>query len=112
MKFRLAPTVTTFRLALLLAFTPPANASGPYTAYIKLIQATDVGNVYTAVALDLDITISPCTSTNQYDRYTITSNTQYATILAAFVSGRQITINGTGACNSGDIEDISSVVIR
>lgn len=105
-------SITTLaKLAILLTWAPLANASGPYTANIKLIQATDVGNAYNTVYLDLDITISPCTSTNDYDRYTITTNAQHATILAAFLAGRQIKFMGTGACNSGNIEEISYVQI-
>ena len=106
---RFIPTLA--GLAMFLTAAPFANATGPYTAYVTRIQATDVGNAYNTVFLDLDIAISPCTSTNDYDRYTITSDTQYATILAAFLTGRQIRVTGTGACNSANIEEISNVQI-
>jgi hypothetical protein len=92
-------------------YASPSWATGPYEAYVDRLQATDVGNPYNTVFLTLNITNSPCTSTNDYDRFTITSKVQYATLLAAVMANKKVRIFGTGVCNTADVEDISNVQI-
>jgi len=86
--------------------------TGPYTSTIKHLQTTSIGSYYNTVFLTMDITDSPCSSTNSNDRFTITSNAQHSTILAALMGNKSITVTGTGACNAANIEILSSVVLK
>jgi hypothetical protein len=86
-----------------------AWATGPYTARISTLQVTDVGSSFNNVFLQLDITNSPCASTNQHNRFTIRNNAQQSVVLAAVMADKPITIFGTGACNSGGNEEIQEV---
>lgn len=92
-----------------MSFAPLAWATGPYEAYIDYVQTTDVGNPYNTVFLQMNISNSPCLSTNEHDRFTITTKVQQAALLAAVMGGKKVRIFGTGACNSADIEEISNV---
>ncbi|AWF82823.1 hypothetical protein BTJ40_19490 [Microbulbifer sp. A4B17] len=103
-----------FKLAIFGLFMASLNtsaATGPYTAHIKQIQATELGNPYNTIYLDLDITDSPCSSTNSLDRLTLYSEAQYSMALAAFMSDSQVTIYGTGECYF-DIERINNMQIK
>ncbi len=95
----------------IVIFCANVNASGPYEASIKKIQTTSIGNPYNTVWLDLDITTSPCSSTNQHNRYTLTSNVQHSTVLAALMAGKKITIAGSDTCIN-DIEQVSNIYIK
>ena len=76
MKFK----ILIFALLIFFANTVNAATTGPYVAKIDYLQTTDVGDKHNTVFLLLDITDSPCTSTNQHNRFTIT-NTMYNTAL-------------------------------
>ncbi len=95
-----------------LVWASSVHATGPYTATIELLQATDIGNHHNTVFLNMNITDSPCSSTNTHDRFTITSEVQFSAVLAALMSGKSITIHGTGSCNASNIETISNVRIE
>ncbi len=86
-------------------------ASGPYIAKIERLQATSVGHPYNTIFLAIDITDSPCSSTNSFNRFTITSDAQQSVILAALMADKTITLYGTGSCNGSDIETISNIRI-
>lgn len=94
-----------------MSFVPTAWATGPYEAYIDYVQTTDVGNPYNTVFVQMNISNSPCSSTNEHDRFTITSKAQHAALLAAVMAGKKVKVFGTGICNSANIEDISNVQI-
>ncbi len=99
-------------IAIWLSFVSTSVfATGPYTSKIKTLQATSIGHPYNSVHLELDVNNSPCSGTNSYNRFTITSNAQYSTILAALMAGKDITIYGTGACNTVNIETVGDVRI-
>ncbi len=94
-------------LLCLICFVTIANAdTGPYISKIKVLQVTDVGEPYNTVFLLMDITNSPCSNTNQSDRFAIKNNAQHSTILAAVMSNKEVTIYGEGVCNSANIETI------
>ena len=84
-------------------------STGPYVSTINTLQVLDIGHSYTTVHLTKDVTDSPCSSTNQFNRFTITSNAQLSLILAALMANKTIRVYGTGACNSVNIENISDV---
>jgi len=108
MKFR----VVLMLHILIISSSASASQTGPFTSQIKQMQVKDVGNPYNTVHLVEDITTSPCASTNQFDRFTITNNVQHSTILAALMANKTITIYGKGApCNSANIEEISDIRI-
>ena len=108
MKFK----ILIFALLIFFANTVNAATTGPYVAKIDYLQTTDVGDKHNTVFLLLDITDSPCASTNQHNRFTITNNVQHSTILSALMANKEITIHGTCTCNSSDIENIGNVRIR
>jgi hypothetical protein len=85
-------------------------ATGPYESKIKLIQATEMGNPYNTVWLQLNVTDSPCPSTNQYDRFTIANDVQESVLLAALMGGKTVKIYGAGTC-VGDVEQINHLQI-
>ena len=88
-----------------------ASASGPYTSTIEKLQVTDVGSPFNTVFLTLDITDSPCSSTNSNNRFTVVNHAQLSTILAAVMANKSITITGTGTCNGGNVEEISALTV-
>lgn len=108
MKFK----IILFILLIFLANIANAAGTGPYVSKINYLQTTDMGDNYNTVFLLLDITDSPCASTNLHNRFTITNNLQHSTILSAVMANKEITIRGTGTCNSSDIEDISNIRIK
>ena len=85
-----------------------ASATGPYTSTIAKIQTTAIGSPYNTVWLTINVSDSPCSSTNVNNRFTIVNAEQQSTILAALMANKQITIYGTGTC-SHDIEAINAV---
>ena len=100
------------KLVLILLFVGSASnvlATGPYQAKIKTLQATSIGNSLNTVHLDMDVTDSPCSSTNANDRFTITSQAQLSVILAALMADKAIRIYGTGVCGGTNNESISDV---
>lgn len=99
-------------LCVVSAANANADQTGPFTSTIKQLQVKDIGNPYNTVFLDIDITNSPCSSTNQSDRFTVLNSAQQGTVLAAVMSKREVTIYGKGTCNTGNIEDISAIIIK
>ena len=101
-------------LLLTLGLMCPAlvNATGPYTATVERLQATDIGNPYNTVFLNLDITDSPCSSTNTHNRFTVTNETQLSAVLAALMANKTISIYGTGSCNFANVENVSAIVVK
>ena len=99
-------------IALLLALlSVEVFASGPYTTSIKKLQATDITSPYNTVFLNIDITESPCSSTNVHNRFAIVSNAQQSVILAAVLANKEITVTGLGTCNAADVEILNTVSI-
>lgn len=99
-------------LVVCLAFSAQlAYATGPYVATVKRVQITDIGDPTTSVWLNLDVTNSPCSGTNGYERFTLANEEQYSMALAAGLSGRIIIIYGTGQC-TGDVEGIGSMMLK
>lgn len=97
---------------VLIIFTQISLAStGPYEAKVKRIQATDIGNPYNTIYLDVDVTDSPCGSTNVHNRFTLKNEAQYSMALSAFMGDIAVKIYGTGACVSG-IEQINNMQIE
>ena len=82
------------------------GSTGPYVSKIKTLQVNNIGNPYHTVHLTLNITDSPCSGTNQFNRFAILNAEQHSVILAALIAGKGISIYGNGACNSADIEEI------
>ena len=103
--------IRTLLRALLFVPGIAAAATGPYTATISLLQATDVSDPWNTVWLNFDVTNSPCANTNVLNRFAITSSAQHAVILAAVMANKTITIYGTGTCNAGGIESIQALQI-
>lgn len=97
-------------LILLLA-SDIAAATGPYTSAIKVMQITSIDHPYNTVHLVIDVSDSPCTSTNQHDRFHVQNSLQHSGLLAALMAGKPVTIYGTGSCNSVGIETIGDVRI-
>jgi len=93
----------------LVLFSASALATGPYTSKIKTLQAVNIGSDYNTVHLELNVTDSPCSSTNSFNRFTIMNNIQHSTVLAAVMAGKTITIYGTGSCNAAGNESIGNV---
>ena len=103
---------TKFVITVVLTFfSTMTQATGPYVSEINFIQATKMGHSYNTVHLKNNITNSPCTSTNQFNRFNITSEVQQSVILSALLSEKVITIYGTGSCNGANIETIGDVRI-
>jgi hypothetical protein len=96
-------------IMLLLVSGYATGSTGPYVSTIKKLQVNNIGNPYHTVHLTLDITDSPCSSTNEHNRFAILNAEQHSTILAALMAGKQITIYGRGTCNDADIEEISEI---
>jgi len=87
--------------------------TGPFVSTINRLQVKGIGNPYNSVMLNLDITTSPCGSTNALNRFTITNNAQLSVVLAAVMSNKEVIIYGMGApCNGAEIEDISAIIIK
>ena len=86
--------------------------TGPYTSTIRQLQATSIGSHYNTVFLTIDITDSPCASTNTHNRFTVASNAQHSVILAAVMANKTIIVTGRGVCNSAGIEILNTVVIK
>lgn len=108
---RHAMLLVTFAVVIAAARMASAQ-TGPYVSKIKQLQVTNVGSPYNTVFLEIDVTNSPCGSTNSNDRFTVTNEAQLSVILAAVMVDRQITITGTGSCNGAGVEDINSVVLK
>jgi len=96
-------------LALVLAPFSASHAQGPYEAQISSIQATKLGRSDNTVFLNIDVTGSNCAGTNNFNRFTITSEEQQSLILLAAGLNKPVTIFGTGTCNSLNVETISAV---
>ncbi|MEW6995698.1 hypothetical protein AADZ84_15720 [Colwelliaceae bacterium MEBiC 14330] len=82
-----------------------------HEAHISKIQTTDIGNPYNTVWLNKDITDSPCSSTNEHNRYTLSTNVQHSTALAALMANKKITVAGTGTCKN-NIEIVSNIQLK
>lgn len=67
-----------------------AFASTDVTSKISKVQATDIGDPFHTVFVEVDVTSSPCAATNSGDRFTIVSESQYALILAASIAGKTV----------------------
>jgi len=98
-------------IILCFMFCKDALATGPYEATVEQIQVVSIGSPFTAVYLDLDITDSPCSTTNSLDRFTLSNDAQYSMALTAYTSGQTLKINGTGACVS-NVEQINNMIIK
>lgn len=99
-----------FCLLCLIMLCGSAWATGPYQAKVELIQANQIGSAFNTVFLELNISDSPCSSTNSADRFTLTNEVQYSTALSALLADKDVVIFGTGQCVS-NIEQISSIRI-
>ena len=98
-------------IALILA-SNFANAGGPYVSKVETVSIAAEGSAYTAVFLDLDITNSPCSSTNQHDRFTLISDGQISVVLLAVATDSDVTVYSNGVCDTGsNIEEASSIRI-
>lgn len=97
-------------LATLISVSIPAMAAstGPYEGTVSYIKSTDIGSAYNTVTLNLDVNDSPCPSTNELDRFTMTSEVQHTAALSALLSGKVVRIYGNGVCDGG-VEQISSI---
>lgn len=97
---------------ILIISLPSLAQTGPFTATIDWLQIKDIGNPYNTVALNLDITNSPCANTNSGNRFEVLNNAQQSTVLAAVMANKEIKIFGTGTCNTANIEKISAIRIE
>lgn len=98
------------KVFMLLVFCSPVYATGPYESKIELIQATAIGSPFNAVFLELNVTDSPCSSTNSADRFTLANDVQYSLALSALLADKTVVVFGNGQCSS-NIEQISSIRI-
>ena len=96
---------------LLLAFSS-ASVSATYEFKIKKIQANEMGHTHLAIYPDQNITDSACEMSNTTDRFNMTSEVQYSAALAAVMADKTITLQTTGACNSGNLETVSYIMIH
>jgi hypothetical protein len=83
-----------------------------YTSHIKQLQGEGLEDPYNSIHLNMDITGSPCGSTNTYDRFAISDNVHQSFALSALMAGKKVTIMPTGNCNSADIETINFITIK
>ena len=97
--------------AIIMLVPLTANAI-TYESSIKQLQAEGIDDPFNTVYLNIDVTISPCSSTNSEDRFAIVNNAQHSAVLAALMANKTITISPSGSCNSGDIEEVNYVIIK
>ncbi len=102
-----------YRFIVVFALLMPSlSLAVTYDSKIKLLQVEGVGDAYNTVHLTLDITGSPCSSTNDADRFAIVNNAQQSAVIAAVMVDKTIKIMPTGNCNSGNIEEINFIMLK
>ena len=95
---------------MLLGASTFSLSSTTYPGKITKIQAEGDGEPYNTVYLDFDVTNSPCSSTNDINRFTFTSEFQKSVALAAMLADKRVTIATDNLCKS-NIEGINNIVI-
>ncbi len=83
-----------------------------YNSDIKHLQGEGLEDSYNSIHLEMDVTESPCGSTNTSDRFAISDNVHQSFALAALMAGKKVTIMPSGICNAADIETINFIVIK
>ncbi len=99
-------------IAILSLFVSVNASAVTYTSSIKHLQGEGLEDPYNSIHLELDITSSPCSSTNTSNRFAISDNVHQSFALAALMAGKKVTIMPTGRCNSANIETINFIVIK
>ncbi|TVZ40341.1 hypothetical protein P886_4768 [Alteromonadaceae bacterium 2753L.S.0a.02] len=87
------------------------SQAGVYTATIDRIQAEGIGDNFNVIYPNVNITDSPCTRTNNENRLTIKNEAQMSVALAALISDKKVTIQGSGNCNEAGIETANYIMI-
>lgn len=96
-------------LCSVLAFSFSVNA-GSYTGLIKQLQVEGIGEAHNTLYIDLDITDSPCASTNSLNRLTLKNNAQQSAAMAALIANKVVTLHTQGVCSS-TIEEINYIML-
>ena len=98
-------------LGVLLS-SPVIAIAGTHNAYIKTIQGEGLDDPYNSIHLDKDIQGSPCSSTNDSDRFAISNQVHQSLALAALMADKKVTIMPTGVCNDAQIETINFLNLK
>ncbi|WP_444923457.1 hypothetical protein ACJJH9_16895 [Microbulbifer sp. DLAB2-AF] len=94
-----------------ICFVSTAAATTYTDLDIDKIQGEGISDPYNTIHVKNDITNSPCSSTDQIDRFAIVNEVQQSVALAALMAGKKITIDTTGSCNSANIEIVNYIMI-
>ena len=95
-----------------LVLVPTLANAGFYSSTIRHLQGEGLEDPYNSVRINLDVTDSPCSSTNSNDRFAISDPTQQSFALAALMANKEISIMSTGQCNAAGIETINYILIK
>jgi hypothetical protein len=99
-------------IAVLPLLVSVSTSAITYTAPIKQLQGEGLEDPYNSIHLDKNITTSPCSSTNDVNRFAISDNVHQSFALAALMAGKEVTIMPSGKCNSANIETINFILIK
>ncbi len=90
-----------------------SNASArAYLSNIEAVQGESPTDAYNTVHLEQDITDSPCSNTNDNNRFAIyDNNVQQSIALAAVMANKKIQLMPSGSCNAAGIEGINYIMI-
>ena len=93
-------------------FCSMSTLAGSHNSLIKQLQGEGLEDPYNSIHLIKDVTDSPCTSTNESDRFAISNNVHQSLALAALIAGKKVYIGSTGQCNAANIETINFLTIK
>jgi len=99
-------------IATLSLFISVSASAVTYTSSIKQLQGEGLEDPFNSIHLELDITSSPCSSTNASNRFAISDNVHQSFALAALMAGKKVTLMPSGSCNSANIETINYIIIK
>ena len=97
---------------LTTCFMSSISMAGTYNGDIKQVQSEGLDDPYNTIHLEMDVTDSPCSNSNDRDRFQIMNEIQHSAALAALIAGKEVEVNTNGRCNGGNIEEVNYITIR
>jgi len=79
---------------------------------ITQLKGEGLNDPFNSIYIDFEIEHSPCSSTNEVNRFAISDHVHQTFALAALLANKKVTIQTTGLCNSKNIETINNIVIK
>jgi predicted RNA methylase len=102
--------IRSITLPSLIILSATADAA-VYEGKVLSVDATALGNPYNSVAVDTDMSASPCATTRANKIVTLRTDVQTSVALAAFMSDKTVVITSTETCVS-NIEQIHGIKVK